>query len=81
VRKEKMAQIVLERKENIYCVKSEGTILENLLISERKVGLECICEAESQKVDNANNYAKYHEELIDVNKVKRMIAFRNHGVH
>ena len=81
MRKEKMVQTVLEEKENIYCVKSEGIILEDLLISEREADLECICEAELQKVDNVNNYAKYHEEFIPINTMKRMIAFRNHGVY
>ena len=81
MRKEKMVQAVLEEKENIYCVKNEGIILEDLLISEREANMECICEAEWQKVDNVNNFAKYHEEFIPINTVKRMIAFRNHGVY
>ena len=76
-----MAHAVLEEKENVYCVKNEGIILEDLLISEQEADLECVCEVDLQKVDDVNNYAKYHEELIGVNKVKRMIAFRNLGVY
>ncbi|MFX1493934.1 MAG: hypothetical protein ACFFBZ_06595 [Promethearchaeota archaeon] len=76
-----MVQTVLERKESIYCVKSEGIILEDLLISENKADLECVSEVDLQKVDNVNNYAKYHEEFIPINTVKQMITFRNHGVY
>ena len=81
MRKEKMAHIVLERKENIYCVKNEGIILGDLPISEREANLECVNEVYLQKVDNVNNYAKYHEEFIPITTVKRMVAFRNHGVY
>jgi len=81
VRKEKMAHTVLEEKENVYSVKNEGIILENLLISEREANLAGDNEADSQKVDDVNNYAKYHEEFIPINIMKRNFAFRNHGVY
>ena len=81
VRKEKMAQIVLERKENIYCVKSEGTILEDLLSSEREVDLVCINEVDSKKLEDFSIYAKYHEEFIPINKMKQKNTFRNLGVY
>lgn len=81
MRKEKMAHAVLERKETVYCVKNEGIILEELLISEREADLACVNKVDSQKVDNVNNFAKYHEELHHIDKVKRMITFRNHGVY
>lgn len=76
-----MAHAVLERKENVYYVKREGIILEDLLVTERKADLECIDEVDLQRVDNVNNYAKYHEEFIPITTVKRMVAFRNHGVY
>ena len=76
-----MVQAVMEEKESIYCVKNEGIILENLLISEQEANLECVNEVDLEKVDNVNNYAKYHEEFIPINTVKRMVAFRNHGVY
>jgi hypothetical protein len=81
VRKEKMVQAVLEEKEDVYSVKSEEIILENLLISEREADLEGINEVDFQKVDDVNNYAKYHEEFIPINIMKRNFAFRNHGVY
>ncbi len=75
-----MVQIALEEKENVYCVNSEGIILESLLISEKKTDLACCNEDDSHKVNNVNNYAKYHEEFIPINIMKRNFAFRNHGV-
>ncbi|MFX0027337.1 MAG: hypothetical protein ACFE8M_13105 [Candidatus Hermodarchaeota archaeon] len=76
-----MVQAVLEEKETMYCVKNEGIILEDLLISERKADVECYNEADSQKIDNINNYAKYHEEFIPINTVNRNVTFRNYGVY
>ncbi|MGB5909970.1 MAG: hypothetical protein WBH31_02120 [Promethearchaeia archaeon] len=76
-----MAHTVLEEKENVYSVKNEGIILGDLLISEREVDLAYLDEADSKKLEDFSNYAKNHEELIDVNKVKHTIAFRNLGVY
>lgn len=70
--------VLEEKKEKIYCVKLEGVPLENFLISEQE---ECLCEADPQKVDNVSKYAKYHEELIDINKLKQKMSFGNLGFY
>ncbi len=74
-----MAHAVLEeKKEKIYFVELEEENLKNLLTSEQE---EYLCETDPQKVDNVIKYANYHEELIDINKVKQKMSFGNLGVY
>lgn len=76
-----MSHTVLKKQENKYCENFKEIILEDLLISESKAGRVDICKDKAKLVEDVPNYAKSHEEFIDINKMKRLINFRNWGLY
>lgn len=71
-----MAQSVLEKEQNICYVKSEGIISEDLQEYDQKIDLAHNKKVISRKSEDFSNYAKYHEHLIDIDKIKRRSVFK-----
>ncbi|MFX1355676.1 MAG: hypothetical protein ACFFA8_00190 [Promethearchaeota archaeon] len=79
-----MAQVELRKVEPKKCVDIELIKLDELPVPEvieekeeeiiKKKGLKGI-------INKFRNHAKYHEEFINIEKVKRQLIYRNFGVN
>ncbi|MFX1555618.1 MAG: hypothetical protein ACFFC9_00070 [Promethearchaeota archaeon] len=79
-----MAQIEIRKVEPKKCVDIDLIILDELsvpeVIEEKE---EEIVEKKGLKgiINKFRNHAKYHEEFINIEKVKRQLIYRNFGVN
>ena len=79
-----MAQAEIRKVEPKKCVEIELIKLDELPVPE--VLEEKAEEIEENKIlkgiiDKFRNHAKYHEEFINIEKVKRQLTYRNFGVY
>ena len=79
-----MAQVEVRKVEPKKCVDVELINLDELLIPEAiEAKAEEIEENKGLKgiIDKFRNHAKFHEEFVNIEKVKRQLTYRNFGVY
>jgi len=79
-----MAQVEIRKVEPKKCVVIELIKLDELPVPEvAEIKAEEVVEEKGLKgiIKKFRNHAKYHEEFINIEKLKRQLNYRNFGVY